>query len=165
MELTRTCCQPKLCSSLLPLFHSFSGLLVSSRSKFTTCPRKRLRLVRFQLNSTATSGCGAQKLRNNICMILNLLQPKLQPNLSQLKCHDIKPCRDLHRRASIFNSIFFNNLLLTMIIFCVTDQTFITWSRRSVLKCKFSVFTHLRFMSCSWALSYKCAEWKYSTPT
>ena len=39
----------------------------SSRSKSTTCPRKwRRRLLRFELNSAATSDGGAQKLENDV---------------------------------------------------------------------------------------------------
>ena len=37
----------------------------SSRSKLTTCPRKG-RMLRFELDSTATSDGGAQKLRNDV---------------------------------------------------------------------------------------------------
>ena len=39
--------------------------LLSSRSKWTTSPRKG-RLLRFEQNSTATSDASAQKLGNNV---------------------------------------------------------------------------------------------------
>ena len=77
-ELARSCCQPKPRQSLCSIFLSVNDLWVkiwhrnktacsksnpvqSSRSKLTTCPRKGL-LLRFKLNSAATSDGGAQKL-------------------------------------------------------------------------------------------------------
>ena len=80
MEQARRCCQPKPRPSLCSIFRSFIGLwekiwhgsktacsksnpVQSSRSKSTTCPRKGRR---FELNSTATSDGGAQKLGNDV---------------------------------------------------------------------------------------------------
>ena len=83
LEFARACYLPKPCSSVCSIFQaeSFIGLLVKiehrnksacsilnpvqrSRSKSTTCPRKGS-VLRFQLNRTATSDSGEQKLGNN----------------------------------------------------------------------------------------------------
>ena len=46
------------------------------------------------------------------------------------------------------------------IICCVTDQSFITRSRRSVVNIKFSVLSFLRSMGCSMSIEQNCANRK-----
>ena len=82
LELARSCCRPKQLTSLCSIFRSVIGLWVriwhrnktacsklnpvqSSRSKSTICPRKGC-LLRFALNSTATSDGCAQNLGNDV---------------------------------------------------------------------------------------------------
>ena len=60
---------------------------------------------------------------------------------------------------------FLSNMQLKIIVCCVTDQPSIAWSRRSVLKLKFSVLTFLMLRLCSMSSGqnlYK--EMKGSTP-
>ena len=60
---------------------------------------------------------------------------------------------------------FLSNLLLKKIIYCVTDQTSVTWFQRSALNLKFSVFTFLRSMSCLMCIEQTlCKEKKLSNP-
>ena len=85
MELAESCCRPKQRPSLRSIFLSFVGLWVeiwhrnkhacsesnpvqSSRSKSTTSPRKGLllSLLKFELNSTATSDGKVQMLGNDV---------------------------------------------------------------------------------------------------
>ena len=109
MELAWYCCQPKQRPLFCSIFLSFIGLWVniwhrnkiacsesnpvqSSRSKSRTCLRKG-RLLRFKMNSTATSAGGAKKLGNYVWHDSNRLW-RLQPNLSQIECDLWKQCSD-----------------------------------------------------------------------
>ena len=82
MEWAGSCCWPKQRPSLRSILQSFIGLWVklwhrnkttgfesnlvqSSRSMSMTCPRKG-HVLRFKLNSTATSDGSTQKLGNNV---------------------------------------------------------------------------------------------------
>ena len=59
----------------------------SSRSVSTTCPRKGS-LLRFKLNSAATSDGGEQKLGNNVRGNSESITTKVcSPNRSQMKCY------------------------------------------------------------------------------
>ena len=100
MELAKSCCRPKQPPLLRSIFLSFIGLWVkiwhrnktacsklnpvqSSRSKSTTYPRKG-HLLRYELNSTATSDSRTQKLGNYVCHCLAWFwidcNQSLQPN-------------------------------------------------------------------------------------
>ena len=81
MELARSYCQPKQLPLLSSIFRSVIGLWVETwqrnetscsksnpvQSSRSTCPRKG-RLLRFELNSTATSDGGVQKLENDVSL-------------------------------------------------------------------------------------------------
>ena len=67
-----------------------------------TCLRKG-RLLRFKLNSTATSDGGAQKLWNDVWRDSKSIATK--PNRSEMKCYVCKPCRTSVDRTS-FNFWF-----------------------------------------------------------
>ena len=104
LESAGSCCRPKQRPSLRSILRSFIGLWVkiwhrnktacswlnpvqSSRSKSTTCQRKG-RLLKFKLNSTATSDGSAKKLGTMSGTILNRLQPKFA---AQLVANEMQP--------------------------------------------------------------------------
>ena len=94
-------------------------------------------------------------------MILNQQQPKFASKREANAMFE-KPLRDLHWLDKPQFSIqrFLSNLLLKIIISCVTDQPTINLFRRSVLHFKFSVLTFLRSMSCLVSIEQKMCEEK-----
>ena len=82
-------------------------------------------------------------------------------NWSWMKFDARKPCLDLYWLVKLLSKdlkIFW--AIWKIIIYCVTDQLFITRSSRSVLNFKFSVFTFLRSMSCSMSIEQNCVKRK-----
>ena len=100
--------------------------------------------------------CSEQKLENNLCMIhwhySELNQLITINSCSQISC--IWNVQKPYGLALIFylNFFFSNllkmNLLLKIIIYCVTDLPSITESQRSIVNFKFSLLTFLKSMSC-----------------
>ena len=178
------CYRPKQRPSLRSIFGSFISLWVeirhrnrsscsesspvqSNRSKQTFCPRKErlLRLQSIQSNSTTTSDVGAQKLGNDVWHDSGSIATKVCNKVGRkwkamFESH-VEPCIDWTSFDSRFED-FFSNLLLKIIIYCVTDQPSITRSRRSVLNFKFSVLTFPRLMGCSMSITQKLCEVKIS---
>ena len=78
--------------------------LLSSRSKWTTSPRKG-RLLRFEQNSTATSDAGAQKLGNNVWYDSESISTKVCSQIGRkwnVTCVWGKGvCSDLNRRLQM----------------------------------------------------------------
>ena len=108
-------------------------------------------------------------------MIMNRLQPTFCSQICSKLCYQFgkyhislnemrKPCRDSVDRTSFDFQIddCLSNLLLKIIVYssCVTDQPFITQSRRSVLNFKFSLLTVLRSMSCMMGIEENLCKFK-----
>ena len=135
----------------------------------TTCPRTGS-LLRFELNSTATSDGSAQKLCNNVWHDSESISEwfwinhnqGLQANRSQMKCDVWRPCGDQRWQDKLWFSIwrFLSNLSLSTIIYCVTDQPSITQSRRSVLISSYQFSLFWSWWAAQWALSKNCEKWK-----
>ena len=90
-------------------------------------------------------------------MIFNRLHPKFAAESVENEMLCLKAmCTDRSYRTSFdaWFEDFLSNLLLKVIIYCVTGQSSITRSRRSVLNFKFSDLTFLRSMSCSMSCSW-----------
>ena len=143
---------------------------LSSRSKLTTCLRKG-RLLRFQLNSTATSDGGAQKLGNDLwqwpAWFWIDVNQSLQPDQSKNEKRFVwKPYRGLHWLDELwFSALRFFQQSATeknhFPFYTVTDQASITWSWSSIqnLNFKFSLFCGS--LPAWWALSKECVKRKY----
>ena len=168
-EFARPYYKPKQRSSLCSILRAFvcfwvklrhlnkstsskSNPVQSSRSELTTYLRKG-RLLRFQLNSTATSDGGAQKLGNDPWQWLAWfwidVSQSLQPDQSKNEWKEIvwKPYRGLHWLDELWFSAlrFFQQSATEKNHFpfhTVTDQASITWSWSSIqnLNFKFSLF-------------------------
>ena len=184
MESATSCCRPKMRPSLRSIFLSVTGLWVeiwhrnktacsesnpvqSSRSKSTTWTRKG-RLLRFDLNSPATSHGGAQNLGNNV----RRDSESIGTTIATKVCSQIGRKWNVMFEGHVVTSVdrtsfdfrfedFLSSLPLQTIIYCVTDQPSITRSRRYVLNLKLSVLTCSRSINCSMSIEHNCAKWRY----
>ena len=105
-------------------------------------------------------------------IFLNQLQPKFAQLCSQIcsKWNAVFERLALAGLALLLQSSiwrFLSNLLLKIVIYCVTDQSSITWSGKCYLNFNFSALIFLRSTSCWaagwWALGKNCAKRKNST--
>ena len=88
-------------------------------------------------------------------MIFNRLHPKFAAESVENEMLCLKAmCTDRTSFDAWFED-FLSNLLLKVIIYCVTGQPSITRSRRSVLNFKFSDLTFLRSLSCLMSIEQK----------
>ena len=113
------------------------------------CLRKE-RLLRFELNSKATSDGSAPILV--VCSQISSEWNVMFENHVVTSVDRIS--------FDFWLEDFLSNLSLQTIIYCVTDQPSITWSPRSVLNFKFSALNFLRSMSCSMSNEQKWVEVK-----
>ena len=159
MDFLKTCDWPKQCSLLRSIFLSFVGLWIktgsrkksadsklnavpvqSSRSKSTTCPRKGIQLT-FQSKSTATSDGHAQNFGNNVWLrlwlwhetesIANKVFSQIGHKWNAVLESQVESCIAWTSFDFRFED-FFSNLLFKIVIYCVTDQASITWSRTAL---------------------------------
>ena len=115
------------------------------------------------------SNCTAQRLQMEVCkslatishMILKWLQTNFAAKLvaNEVQCLKAMQRPALTGQASIFNLKNFWEICCNateIIIYCVSDQTSISWFWRSFLNFKFSVLTYLRLISCSMRTEQNC---------
>ena len=122
-------------------------------------------LLRFELNSTATSHGGAQKLGNDVWHDFKSIASKVCIQISRKRNaifgRHVDWVTSVDRSSFDFRyEDFVSNLPLKTIICCVTDRLSITRSRRSVLNFKFSVLIFSRSMICSMSNEQKLCKVK-----
>ena len=134
------------------------NLVQSSRSQSTTCPRKG-RLLRFGWNSPTWQLMAAMAARKCLEMMSDIVL-----NWSQLKSAAklvANEMRYLKATSLGFRTKdFLRNLLPKIVIYCVTDQPSILWSRKSVPNFKLSILGFWGRWVSQWAWSKNCGKWK-----
>ena len=143
----------------------------SSKSTISSiCSRKR-RLLRFQSKSTALQMAASKAWKRYLAWFWidsnqseqfaakTVANEKLCLKAMSLQSH-VETCIECASFDFRFQDIW-SNVLLKIIIYCITDQQSIMRSRRSVLNFKLSVFTFLRSASVKkWTLRKKLCEEK-----
>ena len=125
---------------------SKSNPVQSSRFKSTTCPRKG-RVLRFELNSSATSDGDAQKLGNYVRRDSESIATKVQPNRSQMKCYVWKPCSD---PAMTGRGLIFDLKVFLAICLCKHSSTVLLTNHKKS-SCRWRNMTsHILFFSNNW---------------
>ena len=115
-------------------------------------------LAQIQSDETAPYPRKGRLLRSITTKVCSQISRKWNAMLES----SIQPCSDQHWQDKIqfWFEDFLSNLPSWAIIYCVTDQLFITWSPRSVLNFKFSDLTFLRLMSCSMSIEQNLCAMK-----